>query len=116
LLWDEFCAFPVYQQYYNKTVDAMSCGEWRQIEMLMILYSRAKFILLDEPFTHISPIQVDEFKRIIRDRAQTRGIIVTDHYYKNVLEVSDRLLLISNGYTEMISDREDLVRYGYLSV
>jgi len=115
LLWDEFCAFEVYQSYYNKTVTDISGGEWRQIEMLMVLYSRAKFILLDEPFTHISPIQVEEFKRIIRDRAQTKGIIVTDHYYKNVLEVSDRLLLISNGYTEMITDREDLVRYGYLS-
>jgi ABC-type lipopolysaccharide export system ATPase subunit len=116
LLWDEFCAFPVYQQYHNKTVDDMSGGEWRQIEMLMILYSKAKFILLDEPFTHISPIQVEEFKRIIRGRAQTRGIIVTDHYYKNVLEVSDRLFLISNGYTEMIIDREDLVKHGYLSI
>lgn len=115
LLWDEFSSFPVYQSYHNKTVDDVSGGEWRQLEMLMVLYSKAKFILLDEPFTHISPIQIEEFKTIIKQRAKTRGIIVTDHYYKHILEVSDRLLLISNGYTETITDREDLIKYGYLS-
>lgn len=115
LVWDKFADFPIYQTYYNKTVNDISGGEWRQLEMLMVLYSKAKFILLDEPFTHISPIQVEEFKNIITSRAKTRGIIVTDHYYKNVLEVSNRLLLLNNGYTEMISKREDLVRYGYLS-
>ncbi|OCX51461.1 hypothetical protein BEL04_15655 [Mucilaginibacter sp. PPCGB 2223] len=116
LLWDEFSSFPVYQHYHDKTTDDVSGGEWRQLEMLMVLYSRASFILLDEPFTHISPMQIDEFKLIIRERAKTRGIIVTDHYYKHILEVSDRLMLISNGYTEMINNREDLVKYGYLSV
>lgn len=115
LVWDEFADFPIYQSHYNNTVNDISGGEWRQLEMLMVLYSKAKFILLDEPFTHISPIQVEEFKGIITSRAKTRGIIVTDHYYKNVLEVSNRLLLLNNGYTEMISKREDLVRYGYLS-
>jgi lipopolysaccharide export system ATP-binding protein len=115
LVWDEFTAFQLYQRYHNQTAGDISGGEWRQIEMLMVLYSKAKFILLDEPFTHISPIQVEEFKNIIKARAQTRGIIVTDHYYKNVLEVSYRLLLLHNGYTQMIANRDDLVTYGYLS-
>lgn len=115
LAWDEFAEFPIYKSYFNQTVNDISGGEWRQLEMLMVLYSKAKFILLDEPFTHISPIQVEEFKGIITARGKTRGIIVTDHYYKNVLEVSNRLLLLNNGYTQMISNREDLVRYGYLS-
>jgi lipopolysaccharide export system ATP-binding protein len=116
LLWDEFTAFPVYRACFNKTVTNVSGGEHRQLEMLMVLYSKAKFILLDEPFTHISPIQVEEFKAIIKSRAKTRGIIITDHYYKNVLEISDRLLLLHNGYTKMVSNRQDLVTYGYLSV
>ncbi|MEO6521458.1 MAG: ATP-binding cassette domain-containing protein [Mucilaginibacter sp.] len=115
LVWDEFANYPVYQTHYNKTVSDLSGGEWRQLEMLMVLYSKAKFILLDEPFTHISPIQVEEFKGIISSRSKTRGIIITDHYYKNVLEVSDRLLLLNNGYTQIITNRDDLVTYGYLS-
>ncbi len=115
LLWDEFAAYPVYQSCSNKTTADISGGEWRQLEMLMVIYSRAKFILLDEPFTHISPIQVEEVKNIIKARAQTCGIIITDHYYKNVLEVSDRLLLLHNGYTQMITNRDELITYGYLS-
>lgn len=114
LVWDEFSNFAVYQSYHNKTVNDISGGEWRQLEMLMVLYSKARFILLDEPFTHISPVQVEEFKAIITARSKTKGIIVTDHYYRNVLEVGDRLFLINNGYTKLITNRDDLVVYGYL--
>jgi lipopolysaccharide export system ATP-binding protein len=113
--WDEYTEYKVYQDHQHKTVTDLSGGEWRQLEMLMILYSKAKFILLDEPFTHISPIQVEEFKSIITARAKTKGIIVTDHYYKNVLEVSNKLLLLNDGYTKTITNRDDLVTYGYLS-
>jgi lipopolysaccharide export system ATP-binding protein len=115
LLWEEFSNYPVYQNCYNKRAEQLSGGEWRQLEMLMVLYSKAQFILLDEPFTHISPIQVDEFIGIIKSRAQSKGIIVTDHYYKNVLEVSNRLLIINNGYTHTITNSTELIKYGYIN-
>lgn len=114
-LWSPFSALDVYRMHAHKTPSELSGGELRQLEMLMIIHSRAKFILLDEPFTHISPIQADEFKPIIRNCAKHKGIIVTDHQYYNILEVSDRIVLITDGITKPITHSAELVTYGYLS-
>jgi ABC-type multidrug transport system ATPase subunit len=113
--WDEFAAYPIYQQHHHKKPAELSGGELRQLETLMILYSKADYILLDEPFTHISPVQADEFKLILRKRAKTKGIIITDHQYYNILEVSNRIVLVENGRTKLITNHAELVTYGYLS-
>lgn len=113
--WDEFAAYPTYQAHAHKKPGELSGGELRQLEMLMILYSSAPYILLDEPFTHISPIQADDFKANLCKRSKTKGLIITDHQYQNILEVSSRIILIENGHTKMISRHEELVTYGYLS-
>jgi lipopolysaccharide export system ATP-binding protein len=113
--WKEFATYPTYAAHSRKKPDQLSGGEIRQLEMLMILYSSATYILLDEPFTHISPVQADDFKAILRKRSKTKGLIITDHQYYNILEVSSRIVLIENGHTKMISRHEELVTYGYLS-
>jgi lipopolysaccharide export system ATP-binding protein len=113
--WADFTDHPAYQKHHHKTVSQLSGGELRQLETLMIIYSRADFILLDEPFTHISPVQAEEFKLIIKQCAKNKGIIITDHQYYNVLDVSDRIILLTNGYTRPINNRDDLVTYQYVS-
>jgi lipopolysaccharide export system ATP-binding protein len=113
--WEEFSTYPIYQAHYHKKPNQLSGGEIRQLETLMILYSKADYILLDEPFTHISPIQAEDFKAILRKRALTKGIIITDHQYYNILDVSHRIVLINNGCTKLIKDDAELVTYGYLS-
>jgi lipopolysaccharide export system ATP-binding protein len=115
LLWNDFAALTIYQRNSMKTGGQLSGGELRQLETMMIIHSKADFILLDEPFTHISPIQADEFKPIIRACAKRKGIIVTDHQYYNILEVSDKVILLNNGCTKHITDNEELITYGYLS-
>ncbi len=113
--WDEFIQQPIFQNHQHKTAGELSGGELRMLETLMIVYNKADFILLDEPFTHISPVQTEYFKPIIRDCAQRKGIIITDHQYYNVLDVADRLILLENGYTRPVNNEADLVTYQYLS-
>ncbi|PAW94130.1 hypothetical protein CKK33_11745 [Mucilaginibacter sp. MD40] len=114
-VWNDFTGLDVYKLHAHKTPAQLSGGELRQLEMLMIVYSKADFILLDEPFTHISPVQADEFKPIIRTCAKCKGIIITDHQYNNILDVSDKVILLNNGCTKHITNNEELVTYGYLS-
>jgi lipopolysaccharide export system ATP-binding protein len=113
--WDDFSAHPVYHDHCENTIGDLSGGEVRQLETLMVIYSKADFILLDEPFTHISPMQAEMFKAIIKKCAKVKGIILTDHQYYNILDVSDRIILITNGYTRPIKHRDELITYGYLS-
>jgi len=114
-LWDEFTSYHVYKDHHHKTVNQLSGGELRQLETLMILYNKADFILLDEPFTHISPVQADDFKAAIRRCGKTKGIILTDHQYYNILDVSDRIILLHNGATKHITNDNELVTYNYLN-
>jgi lipopolysaccharide export system ATP-binding protein len=114
-LWDDFAAHTIYQIHQHKKVNQLSGGERRQLEMLMIVHNRADFILLDEPFTHITPVQAHDFKATIRKCARIKGIILTDHQYQNILEVSDRVILLHNGATKHITDNQELVTYNYLS-
>lgn len=113
--WDEFTELPIYQNHYNKTAGQLSGGELRKLETMLVVYNQADFILLDEPFTHISPIQTEEFKPILKRGAQRKGIIVTDHQYYNVLDICDHIVLLNNGCTKHIKHIDELVAYGYLS-
>jgi ABC-type multidrug transport system ATPase subunit len=113
--WDDFTAQSIWQNSKNKKASELSGGELRQLETLMCIYSRADFILLDEPFTHVSPVQTEMFKGIIRKCAEVKGIIVTDHQYYNILDVADRIVLITDGSTKVIRSPDDLIRYGYIS-
>ena len=112
--WDEFTAQEAFQKFGDKKAGQLSGGEVRQLETLMILYNKADFILMDEPFTHVSPVQSDGFKALIRRIGTVKGIIITDHQYYNILDVSDRIILIENGTTRHITSNEELVTYNYV--
>jgi lipopolysaccharide export system ATP-binding protein len=56
------------------------------------------FLLLDEPFSGIDPIQVIELQRIIFDLKRSGiGILITDHNVRETLAVTDRAYIINNG-------------------
>ena len=113
--WDEFTKQEIFEKHQHKTAGQLSGGELRMLETLMIVYNKADFILLDEPFTHISPVQTEFFKPIIKDCAKRNGIIITDHQYYNVLDVSDRIVILENGSTKPVNHVDELITYRYIS-
>ncbi len=115
LFWDEFTSHPIYIKTGHKKIGELSGGEQRMLEILMVVYNQADFILLDEPFTHISPVQTEQLKPILKSCGQRKGIIITDHLYHNVLDVSDRIILLNNGSTKHIKHVDELATYGYIS-
>lgn len=76
----------------------LSGGERRRVEIARSLVLQPDFILLDEPFSGIDPIQVLELQRIISDlKHKGIGILVTDHNVRETLAVTDRAYIISSG-------------------
>jgi ABC-type lipopolysaccharide export system ATPase subunit len=94
-------------------VEQLSGGNFRIIELYCILKSKAQFIMLDEPFSHISPIQVEKIKDIIKEAKATKGIIISDHMYRHVIDICDNLYILANGKTHLAKSIEDLERLGY---
>ncbi|HNX67070.1 MAG TPA: ATP-binding cassette domain-containing protein [Bacteroidales bacterium] len=95
----------------NKTPHQLSSGERRIVEIFSILFSSARYVLIDEPFNGVAPIFKEEIKAIIKERSTSKGFIITDHDYRNVLDISTRLILLHEGSTTAINNREDLVRF-----
>jgi lipopolysaccharide export system ATP-binding protein len=76
----------------------LSGGERRRVEIARSLVISPHFLLLDEPFSGIDPIQVLELQRIISELKRAGiGILVTDHNVRETLAVTDRAYIISNG-------------------
>src|SRR5574340_456398 len=76
----------------------LSGGERRRVEIARSLVINPHFLLLDEPFSGIDPIQVLELQRIIFDLKRAGiGILVTDHNVRETLMVTDRAYIINNG-------------------
>ena len=89
----------------------LSGGERRRVEIARSLAIRPQFLLLDEPFSGIDPIQVLELQKIIGNlRLSGIGILVTDHNVRETLAVTDRAYIINNGKIFRAGTPEQLAR------
>jgi lipopolysaccharide export system ATP-binding protein len=89
----------------------LSGGERRRVEIARSLVIDPRFLLLDEPFSGIDPIQVLELQRIIFDlKRQNIGILVTDHNVSETLAVTDWAYIINNGEIFRAGTPEALAR------
>jgi ABC-type lipopolysaccharide export system ATPase subunit len=107
--------FPSFQRRYKKKFKELSGGDQRIIEVYLMLVSKSKFCMLDEPFSHVMPLHIDVIKRLIVREKANKGILVTDHLYQNILDISDDLYVISEGKTHLTKSVQDLERLGYIN-
>jgi len=97
-----------------------SGGERRKLEIARALVTNPKMILLDEPFSGVDPLAIEDLQREI-SRLRTLGIavLITDHNVQQTLKICDRAYVIDEGRVlregtprELIND--ELVRRAYL--
>jgi lipopolysaccharide export system ATP-binding protein len=89
----------------------LSGGERRRVEIARSLVINPSFLMLDEPFSGIDPIQVLELQRIIFDLKRIGiGILVTDHNVSATLVVTDRAYIIDSGRIFRAGSPEALAR------
>ena len=113
--YDGFVTFDTkFHRYQHRTFNELSGGEARIAEMYIVLMADAEFCILDEPFSNISPNCVEKMKALIQEQKKSKGIIVSDHLYEDILDVTDDLFLLRDGYTFPIKSREDLIHNGYI--
>jgi ABC-type lipopolysaccharide export system ATPase subunit len=69
--------------------------------------------MLDEPFTHLNPIQIDKVKALIVTEKKNKGLLITDHMFQHVVDLSDRLYVLTNGQTYLTKNVQDIEMMGY---
>lgn len=102
------------QKVAGNRLNSLSGGELRFLECLWTLSRPATYVLLDEPFSEIAPLQIEILQQLIRLKSTTKGIILTDHFYRPLMEVSDRIVLMHNNAVYTIRTEADLVLYQYI--
>jgi len=94
----------------------LSGGESRYLEVKLLLNLDTLFVLLDEPFNGISPLHVELIKKMIIDKSSKKGILLTDHDYRNVLDVANKYYLLFDGGLKSVKTQQDLIDWGYVPV
>ena len=104
----------------NQLARTLSGGERRKLEIARALVTNPTMILLDEPFSGVDPIAVEDLQKEIRG-LRDRGIslLLTDHNVRETLSITDRSYILDDGKVlregtprELVSD--ELVRKTYL--
>ena len=98
----------------------LSGGERRKLEIARAMVTDPSLILLDEPFSGVDPIAVEDLQHEIhRLAASGVSILITDHNVERTLEVADRAYIIDHGIVigagsppEIV--RNEIVRKNYL--
>ena len=76
----------------------LSGGERRRTEIARALVMEPNFILLDEPFSGIDPIAVEDIQQIIFGlKSRNIGVLITDHNVRETLSITDRSYLLYEG-------------------
>lgn len=107
-------------EVYKSQARFLSGGERRKLEIARAMVTNPSLILLDEPFSGVDPIAVEELQKEINALVQSGvSILITDHNVERTLEVVDKAYIMDHGKviasgspSEIIKD--DLVRKSYL--
>jgi ABC-type lipopolysaccharide export system ATPase subunit len=108
--------FPESGMVSDSKVKQLSGGQRRLLEIYIIAKSNAMFVLMDEPFTHLNPIQIDHVKIFLKEEKVNKGIIITDHMYNHILDISDQIYLLAERKLHLINNTFDLERLGYARI
>jgi lipopolysaccharide export system ATP-binding protein len=81
---------------------------------LLVLLRSTPFCFLDEPFTGLSPLFIERLQKTILIEKEKKGILISDHLFRQVMSIADDVYLLSNGNTFLIKEPADLSRKGYL--
>ncbi|MEX0312975.1 MAG: ATP-binding cassette domain-containing protein [Allomuricauda sp.] len=114
--WGVFTqVFETFKIYKNHNVSKLSTGEIRLIETFLVLHMKKDILLLDEPFSFIAPVYVERIKALILAKKDESIILISDHFYRDILEVSDKIYLLKAGCSKLVENEQDLANNGYLS-
>ncbi len=87
---------------------SLSFGERQKAEILKALLIDASIVLLDEPTTHLSPVEVDKLLSLTRQLAnEGRGVVFITHRLSEALRVADRIAVMRRGRLVAVVSRKD---------
>lgn len=89
----------------------LSGGERRKLEIARAMVTNPSLVLLDEPFSGVDPIAVEELQGEIRRLvASGVSVLITDHNVERTLEVADKAYIIDHGKVIAAGPPRDIIK------
>ncbi len=98
----------------KKIIGDLSEGQRKYLELLLVLNLPHPITLLDEPFSMVEPLYKEVIKDLILKVANEKTIIISDHYFQDVLEIAAENYVLSNGKIKKVDGIKELRDFAYL--
>lgn len=83
-------------------METLSGGQRRLVEIIVFLNSESHFIILDEPFTHLMPLQIESLKELLSGYKNDKCLIISDHQYRHIIAIADSIYLLKDAKTYLL--------------
>lgn len=95
----------------DQRAESLSGGERRKLEIARAMVTDPKLLLLDEPFSGVDPIAVEDLQAEVKRIRNTFGksVLITDHNVAQTLRVCDRALIIDEGKVKFAGTPRDII-------
>lgn len=103
---DKILYEPMIHSMHNKKVGILSMGERRFLEFLLVFYLPHPFLMLDEPFSGLAPLQIQRVQELIKEKGTQKGILISDHYFDNILQITQKNWMLQHGRLRSIEASE----------
>ncbi|MCS7086035.1 MAG: ATP-binding cassette domain-containing protein, partial [Bacteroidia bacterium] len=81
----------------HKKIGALSKGYRQRVGLAHALIHDPAALLLDEPTSHLDPIQLQEVRKVIREAGKNKILLFSSHILSEVEAVADRVVIIHRG-------------------
>ena len=95
-------------------VEELSAGQSRLLEILVLCARNSAFLILDEPFSRIDPITLQDIRDFLRQESRTKGIIAIDHNYRDLASIATKSLLLRDGQLIETTSENQLIDQDFL--
>ena len=98
------------QELLTMKIKKLSKGNRQKIQFIISILHNPDFIILDEPFSGLDPVSVEELeKAILKLKSQGKTIIFSSHIMNHVENLCDSLLLIDHGNALLQGKLDDII-------
>lgn len=98
------------ENYLNVKVKKLSKGNRQKIQFIISILHNPDFIILDEPFSGLDPVSVEELeKAILKLKEEGKTIIFSSHVMTHVENICDEILMINQGDALLQGNLKDIL-------
>jgi len=95
--------------YANIKIKELSKGNRQKIQFIVAVLHNPELLILDEPFSGLDPVSVEEFKKmVIEQKEKGKVIIFSSHRMEHVEQLCDDILLIDKGKEILSGDLHEI--------